>query len=587
MDQTDADAIGCHPLFADLGHDALAALTTASQRVDLRAGEVLVTETEPGDAAYLVLGGRLAVTVGDRAVGQASRGDLIGEMALFADEPRSATVTALRAAAVLRLDGPVFTAALAEQPALQRRVISQLVERLRRANLGPAPQGSAQVVAVVTGPAGDFDTFAGELVATLDRLGSRGVVVPVGGTVVSSAEVTRMELEHDLVLLVPRPGDRTAIAVACDHADLVVVIADGAAAPETAEHFRLPPQKQMPPMELVLVHPTATSCPRGTHRWLAQLHPSTHHHVRAGDNAHIDRVARRLLGRPIGLVLSGGGARGLAHVGTFRALEERRVPIDVIAGTSAGSIFAVSIARGWDADTMSAVATRLLIDGGSLVDATLPVVALSSGKRINGRIQDAFGDDDLRLEDLWIPTLIVSANLTTAAAHEHLTGPAWRAVRASVAIPGVFPPMSEPAGLLVDGGLVDNLPVARLRAHHQGVTVIASDVGRRVEFTPEGFPADGAVSGWAAWRLRRRSRLGRGGATRRIPGMVGLLGRLTALGGSGVATERGDVHIDHPLPGVGMFDFAKGHTTIATGYQVASDTLATAELVSSLAGRDE
>jgi len=131
----------------------------------------------------------------------------------------------------------------------------------------------------------------------------------------------------------------------------------------------------------------------------------------------------------------------------------------------------------------------------------------------------------------------------------------------------VFPPLAEPEGLLVDGGLVDNLPVARFRAHFGESTVIASDVGRRVEFPSDGFPADGEVSGWTAWRLRRRRGwpLRRGGA-RRIPGVVGLLGRVTALGGAGVPTERGDLHIDHELPGVGMFDFAKGVATIDAGY---------------------
>jgi NTE family protein len=137
-----------------------------------------------------------------------------------------------------------------------------------------------------------------------------------------------------------------------------------------------------------------------------------------------------------------------------------------------------------------------------------------------------------------------------------------------VAIPGVFPPMSEPEGLLVDGGLVDNLPVARLRAHHPTATVIASDVGRRVEFPSDGFPPDGVVSGWQAWRLRRRFR-----AERRIPGVVRLLARLTALGGAGVAVERGDVHIEHELPTVSMFDFAKGGVAIEAGYRRASEVL--------------
>lgn len=570
--------IGEHPLFAGLDPAALAALTAASTRVDLNTGDTLMVEAEPGDAAYLVLGGRFLVSVGDRAVGQATRGDMIGEMALLVDEPRSATVVALRAAAVLRLDGPSFTAALAEQPALQRRVNAQLVERLRRANLGPAPRGPGRVVAVVRGPEGDFGDVPAELTEAIGRLGRRAVTVAVGSAGVSSAEVTRLELDHDVVLLLAPPGDRQAIDAACSHADIVVVIADGSAVPVGAEHFRLP--ARLPPVELVLVHPASTSCPRGTHRWLARLQPRTHHHVRAGERAHVERLARRLLGCPVGLVLSGGGARGLAHIGTYRALCEHHIPIDVIAGTSAGSIFAVSIARGWDAEHTTAVATRLLVDGGSLVDATLPTVALASGRRITRRIRDAFGDDDLRLEDLWIPTLIVSANLTTAAAHEHTNGPAWRAVRASVAIPGVFPPIAEPEGLLVDGGLVDNLPVARLRAHHPGVQVIGSDVGRRIEFLPDGFPPDGDITGWSAWRLRRRSK--RSGAARPIPGVISLLGRLTALGGAGTPIQRGDVHIDHPLPGIGMFDFPRGRTVIDAGYRTARDTLANEDVRSTL-----
>jgi NTE family protein len=547
-----------HPLFHGLAEPALLALAAASGRVELAAGDVLVTEGEAADAAFLVLAGRLAVSVQGRQVGELRRGDLVGEMALLVDEPRSATVTARRLSVVVRIDGAAFTSLLAAQPNLHRRIGTELVTRLRRANAGVAVSGRGQVIAVL----GDGSPVTAELGAALQRaLEATGCSTARHriGAGATAAEVGASELHHDLVLVDGSDDPRHA-GSACRHADRIVLFADARHPPRTAR--QLLAADNTTPVELVLVHPAGTDCPRGTQHWLADVRPAAHHHLRRGDDSHLARLARRLVGRPVALVFSGGGARGLAHAGAYRALVERGVPIDVVAGTSAGSIYAVAVGRGWDPDRVEEVSRQLMVDVGSPVDPTLPAIALASGKRLNRRIRAAFGDDDLRLEDLWVPATIVSTNLTTASVHEHHHGLAWRAVRASVAIPGVFPPLAEPEGLLVDGGLTDNLPVARMRAQHAGATVIASDAGRRIEFTSHGFPDDGEISGWSAWRLRRRRQAGGG----RVPGLVGLLGRLTALGGAGTAMERGDVHIDHELPGVGMFDFAKGTAIMRAGH---------------------
>ena len=562
------DVLAGHPLFAGLDQEVLQALRAASSEQRVGAGETLIVEGDPGDAAYLVLGGRFAVTVDGRLVGRPSRGDLIGEMALLVDEPRSATVIAQRASLVLRIDGSAFAALVGANPALHRRVSAQLVDRIRRANAGPAVESHGRVLAVVVEPDPLTTSIAAQLAAAFEQLGHSTAVRPVGSAGIDSATVTIAELEHDVVLLVPSPDDADAIAAATEHADRVLLVVSARSSTRSDVGLRLP--DRAPPVELVLVHRPEVDCPRGTHRWLAALRPAAHHQVRAGDPAHLQRLVRRLTRTEVALVLSGGGARGLAHIGTYRALIEAGVPIDVVAGVSSGSIFALAIARGWDPERTESTARQMLVEGGSLVDFTLPTIALARGRRITRRIQEAFGDDDLRLEDLWLPTLVLSANLTTAEVHEHRVGPAWRAVRASVAIPGVFPPMAEPEGLLVDGGLVENLPVGRVQRAHPGALVVASDVGRRVDFVPAGFPGDGEVSGWAALRLRSRLRR----RERRIPGVVGLLGRLTALGGAGTPLERGDMHIDHQLPGIAMFDFAKGSEAIEAGYRRAKEALA-------------
>lgn len=195
------EALGEHPLFAELPDDVLTGLAAASNRVELAAGDVLMSEDDAGDHAYLVLGGRFAVTVGGRLVGCPSRGDLIGEMALLVDAPRSATVTALRASVVIRIGGVAFTSLLASQPARQRLVSAQLVERLRRANRGPQLDATGRVIAVVTEAGRDTAQVSRDLGGALARAGRRSARLPVGAAGVSSAEVTILELGHDVVLL--------------------------------------------------------------------------------------------------------------------------------------------------------------------------------------------------------------------------------------------------------------------------------------------------------------------------------------------------------------------------------------------------
>ena len=157
----------------------------------------------------------------------------------------------------------------------------------------------------------------------------------------------------------------------------------------------------------------------------------------------------------------------------------------------------------------------------------MPLVALSSGRRITEAIQEGYGSA-VNLEDLWRPMTCVSADLSTLSVRQHERGRLWRALRASVAVPGVFPPLVEDDAILVDGGVVDNLPVARARSLYPGATIISSEVGRRNEALRVDMPGDGIVGGW-------RSTWDRVGRRRQTPSIVSLLYRLTALGGG--ATE--------------------------------------------------
>jgi NTE family protein len=192
------------------------------------------------------------------------------------------------------------------------------------------------------------------------------------------------------------------------------------------------------------------------------------------DAADLGRLARLLTRHGVGLVLSGGGARGFAHLGVIRALREARVPIDFVGGSSIGSIIAAGVAMGWSDDEMRMRYRRSFVDTNPVNDYTFPFVALTRGRKVSRLLQREYGD--VLIEDLRRPFFCVSANLTTGRALEHRDGRLADALRASVAIPGVMPPVYRGQEVLVDGAAINNLPVDIMQNHAPGL-VIGSDVG--------------------------------------------------------------------------------------------------------------
>ena len=469
---------------------ALAELAQEVVRRQIPSGHELCVEGEEGSSAFLVVQGRFEARAADRRIGEISRGELVGEVSLLTGEPRTATVTALRNSEVLELEPDVFNRVLARHPECYRAVSRQLVERLQRVLTTPNQARKATVITLLhDGSAVGRETVT----AVADQLGE-GVVVVCD----DDQDVAHLEATHDIVVLAPDPGDAPCRRWALGQCDRALLAADA-----TAQPHQLRPLTTDGPVELLLVHPPSTTCPLGTNRWLDVLDLAGHHHVRHGLASDVARVVRHLQREENVLVLSGGGARGLAHAGLWRALHEHDVPIDAIAGVSAGAVAGAVMALGYDHEDGGAVANRLFTEGGGPVDLTIPTIAIASGARMNERLKELCGETRT-LEDLWLPLSVVSANLTTSDVHVHTAGSLWRTLRASTAIPGVFPPVAEPFGLLVDGGLVNNLPVELARTRHPGASVIASDVGRKIGLMPDGYPVEAEVGGWAAVRSRLR-----------------------------------------------------------------------------------
>lgn len=582
-------------LFASFDDEALEALAATMTRVTVPGGEVLLREGDAADCAFVVRSGRLRVTVAepdgsDRMVGERGRGDLVGEMALLTNEPRSATVTVVRDSELVRLPGDALMALFAHPHAL-RTVTTQLVARVREAQSGATPRSPVATVAVV--PLSRGEAVEGTVAALGAALAERAPGVSLvterdaraaigrPGAAGSDAgaddggvdeALTRWtstwESEHLLVLYVADPEPTSWSRQCIRQADVVLLVADARSRPaRRAVEDLLDLRRQKVPVrcELLLVHPPDTTDPRRTAHWLDPRTIDAHHHARSENDADLARVARHLLDRPIVLVLSGGGARGMAHIGVVGAMQELGVPIDAVAGTSVGALVGGAVARGWTYEHLVDDFRSGLV-GSSPLDPTFPALSLATGRRVTEKLRTQAAGLDL--EDTWLPFFCVSTNLSRNTAFVHHRGEVWRAVRASFAIPGVFPPMRWGDDVLVDGGLIDNHPVGRMRAEHEGGTVIGVDVGARRDLPAGQLPDSGMVSGWSVlWPmlnpLRRRPE---------TVNIVRVLARLSELGKEPGADE-GDVVIRPDVADVSILDFERLDETVERGHRTARAVL--------------
>ncbi|KAG8959437.1 phosphatidylcholine and lysophosphatidylcholine phospholipase [Tulasnella sp. 408] len=299
---------------------------------------------------------------------------------------------------------------------------------------------------------------------------------------------------------------------------------------------------------------------------------ATPHSRRPDHLSDFARLARRICGKSIGLVLGGGGARGVAHLGILRALEERNIPIDHIGGTSIGALVGGLYAREANVIQCSARVKAFGSRMGNiwrlLSDVTWPVVAYTTGHEFNRGIFKAFGA--LHIEDMWLPFFCNSTNILTSQMDIHDTGYAWRYVRASMTLVGLLPPICDNGNMLVDGGYLDNLPVSTMRSMGPN-TIIAVDVGSLDDNSPRNF--GDTVSGiWIA--INRWNPFS---SVRYIPPITEIQSRLAYVSSITSLEEAkntpGCYYIQPPVQGYGTLQFNKYDELVDIGYKAALELI--------------
>lgn len=570
-------------LVAEPSGELVDAVLRRLEWIELRSGETLFAFGDPSTAAYLVMRGRLRVTIPDGDGGEAfirdlGRGEIVGELGLLNSEPRSATIRAIRDTALARLTASDFLELTSSFPELAIGVANSLLRRVagrqRGAGIGSVAlfvaggdRGIADRLAAAMSRHGPLEHLSRERVGSLlgdpnatEREGDEEAAARLS-TLLANAESSseRLLLEVDGVVdgwarWAFRAADLVVVHVPPDPTD-----EQDAAVRDVVDSLRA-----MPHIDawLVVAQPPGIERPVGTDRLRARYGMDAVVHLREGHVGDLERLARLVSGRGIGLVLGGGGARGFAHFGVHRALVEVGVPVDHIGGSSMGATLGAVIAQGVGPEELIATAERQFR---RVVDYTLPVVSLAKGRRASHQLMATF--DGWTFEDLWTPFFCMSTNLTHTASVVHDSGDLTRAIRAGTSIPGVFPPTPVGDDLHVDGGVLDNLPVDVMRARPGIGTVIAVDVAPPVG--PRARADYGlSVSGWKAlW-----SSLGRRRSV--YPPISVVLMRSMILGSMRerdrlVAAGLADLYLDLDLRGIGLLDFKRVRSTADAGYEAA------------------
>ncbi|KAF8841901.1 patatin-domain-containing protein [Paxillus ammoniavirescens] len=481
-----------------------------------------------------------------------------------------------------------------------------------------------------------IDTFARKLKTALEEMGARtsylnqaSVSGHLGrhafsrmGKLKAAAWLADQEQRYRTVLYVAdspvnSPWTQTCIR----QADFVMVVGMGDD-PSIGEYERLLlSMKTTARKELVLLHPERSVAPGSTREWLKNR-PWVHQHIHVelpglvlplskasppqdpqavvalknlkdrvqsgfqryrGIPTHASpqrqpmindftRLARRLCGKSVGIVLGGGGARGLSHLGVIRALEERGIPIDHIGGTSIGAFIGGLYARECDIMFSAGRAKQFSSRMGNiwrmLSDVTYPLVAYTTGHEFNRTIYKAFYD--LHIEDMWLPYYCNTTNINTSRMEIHETGYAWRFIRASMTLVGLLPPLCDNGSMLVDGGYIDNLPVSTMFSMGASV-VFAADVGSIDDNSPRNF--GDSVSGW--WLVLNR--WNPFSNARSIPAITEIQSRLAYVSSVRTLEEakvaRGCLYMQVPVQEYGTLQFNKFDEIEQKGYEAACEIL--------------
>jgi NTE family protein len=443
-------------------------------------GQFIYRANDQANGIFMVLTGCLGIFVDTVSAEEPAllvqAGEIVGEYAVLLGRRQVVSCMAIRDTSLAWLPNEAFERLVRKHPASLFKLTAELVDAMSRVmTFRHRSFTTPSTLALIPLHEGiRIDRFSPTLVAAISKMGCKAVLVDRSRAASLLDARQTLESKFDLVVYAGDPADWAWSETCIRQADRVLLLAsDGQSSIDDAgllnEVKKLPWRRA----ELVVVQPDRAPAPSGP--WLKRFPVPFACRVRPENDADIMRLARYVTGKAIAVVLSGGGARGFAHIGAIRALRHAHIPIDIVGGTSIGAVIAAGVALEWDDKEMYERVYDGFVRSNPLNDYTIPVVALVKGRNVERRLRKHFSE--FRAEDLWLPYFAVASNLTSGKLAVLRQGDLWRILRASIAVPGLLPPVTTTSEILVDGGLMDNLPCDVMDRIRHG-PVVGIDVTR-------------------------------------------------------------------------------------------------------------
>lgn len=565
------------PLLSALKEEMLAALASKASKSFIKGGEWVFREGEIGRKMYVIRTGLVEVIAESvsppatlRILG---RSEFFGELALIENVPHSASIRTLRDTELIRIDQIDFLQLIEENPEVSLDLNRQLCKRLLNQRLlrvsGSGLSKRPQYIGILTLFSMHRDVPFNRICAAIRNIFTEELDIGFlnqDAVCLSDKNPTnerefgrlldRYERTHELVVLIAEKSTSSFewIRFCLRQADRTVIIA----------HVNTSPSHEtilgdsIDGYDLALFGPET----RGEQvvHWLDTVRPLSHFHLRDDErlNADIARMCRRLLSVSIGIVLCGGGARALSHIGVVTGLLEAGIQIDRIGGVSMGAFIGALFAMGYGPEEVRRLCL-LELGPNPFDDYNFPAVSLIKGKKARRMMRRIFGQRTI--ESLPIDFYCLSSDLISAQAVVHRRAEIVTSVGASLSIPGIAPPIRKADQLLVDGGVLNNLPTDVMREQGEG-PIIASDLfaGKTIEDTGGQRPR-GPISLMSRFFIRDSFGL---------PNIFQTLTRTTTLSSMCSRAEKqaiADMVVCPNMEHISFFDWNKIDKAIESGYE--------------------
>lgn len=479
------DAIKSSHIFESLDAPTIKLISSKFTEVNLSRNTVLFYQGDPSDSVYLLVSGKLAAQLmsglGEKqVVGHVFPGETVGEMGVLSNTPRSLTIKALTDSILLKIELNNFIEILHQYPsvmyALVRPLISRSEDIIKKLSIS---NENKYTVIVPAHQKISLEKFFESLYACAEKFPNtliisdyqpefhdKNISISILNEKIKSLIANRKSVKR--ICYITSSFDTPIARVGFQHANMVYIAAYDDSEQIIDSHIldkiKSRHSHLMTHPSLILLHTSETVMPISTSNWTKLTKFLLCHHVHMDKTKDFLKLLRFIRGKATGLVLSGGGTRGWAHIGVIKALRESKIPIDIIGGTSVGALVAGIYAMNQSYEQTYEQFKQLVIESKNTISwrsLTWPIISLFNSRNYTNGLIKIFGNR--QIEDLAIPFFCITSNLTNNSEDIHQSGSLWETIRASTALPGMIPPMLLDGEIHIDGGLLNNLPVDIMR----------------------------------------------------------------------------------------------------------------------------